>query len=203
MSLHRKVLQDKNFEMNPSKVPIADFPITRMAPIYDFKNVCYNASAEFVDGYGQDSVRNSKAGEYCHNTTKRLMKAIGKETCQYSPVTNLPVIELRPKLYAEALGRCNGNADKALEMCIHESRRIKEDPKWCHAAHTIYKEVYEDQMPKLPQAYAENFKDFADTSKPSSKPSARHTPIWPWALFIFMVMMTMAFFYLYWKFKKD
>ena len=48
-----------NFQMNPDKVPMSDYPINRKQPIIDFSQVCYNAAVEFVDGFDPDAVRNS------------------------------------------------------------------------------------------------------------------------------------------------
>ena len=44
------------FEMDPNKVPISKFPISRTQPIIDFNQVCYNTASEFVEGFNQDTV---------------------------------------------------------------------------------------------------------------------------------------------------
>lgn len=206
MSLRKKVVRDKNFEMDPSKVPIADFPIDRMQPIRDFNNVCYNAAVEFVDGYGQDSVRNSKAGMYCKNTTKRLIKAIGKNPCQYG-LTSVPVIELRPKFYAEALGKCDGDADKALEECIRKSRKNRTDEQWCHAAHTIYKNVYDDKMPELPQPYSEYYREpFVDAVQVGLGDNPAHKGSFSWLVPVLIALFALiagGFMWVYLKNHKE
>ncbi len=179
--LRKRVLMSPEFEMDPLSVPISDFPIDRMQAVRNFNNVCYNAAVDFVDGYGQDSVRNSKGGQYCETTTKRLIKAIGKDPCQYR-LTAVPVIDLRPKFFSESLGQCKGNPEKALQMCIAKSEKHKADPRWCKAAYTIYKNAYEDKMPKLPQSYAENYtENLSDLAEDTPSPSnPAHSSPWNW-----------------------
>ena len=128
------------FEMDPNKVPISEFPISRTQPIIDFNQVCYNTASEFVEGFNQDTVRQSKAGQYCKAGVEKLIKAIGKDPCQFRlPV---PVIDLRAK------------------YCIRKSLHNKDqEVGFCESAYTMYKEVYQDKepetLPQEPECYTE------------------------------------------------
>ena len=105
--------------MDPNKVPISDFPISRTRPIYDFNYVCYNTASEFVDGFDPDAVTQSPAGQYCKAGIKKLVKDIGKDPCHYRIPP--PVIKIRAKLFSEGLKKYNYNAEKARKHCLKRS----------------------------------------------------------------------------------
>ncbi len=179
------------FVTNPDEVPISAFPINNMEIIRNYNDVCYNAAVDFVDGYGQDSVRESKAGAYCRETTKQLIRDIGKDPCQYR-LTAVPVIELRPKLFGESLGLCGGNAEAALKMCHLKSREVGANPEWCDASYMLYKKVYDSKMPKLPQPYREYYEkpeeaDSVTADKGKKSPSPNLFPI------ILIIILVAAF----------
>jgi hypothetical protein len=128
-----------SFEMNPSKVPISKFPITNLTPIYDFNNICYNTAAEFVDGFNQDKVTESKAGHYCKQGIKTLVKAIGKDPDYTGKKFKIPIIRLRRKLFAEGLSKY-GNAKEAKEYCIRKSDN--KNKYLCSSAYDMYNTLY-------------------------------------------------------------
>ncbi len=146
------------FEMDPNKVPISEFPISRTQPIIDFNQVCYNTASEFVEGFNQDTVRQSKAGQYCKAGVEKLIKAIGKDPCQFRlPV---PVVDLRAKYFAEGLRKHQNNPEKARKYCIMKSINNKDqEVGFCESAYTMYKEVYQDKepetLPQEPECYTE------------------------------------------------
>ena len=106
------------FEMDPNKVPISKFPISRTQPIIDFNQVCYNTASEFVEGFNQDTVMQSKAGLYCKAGVEKLTKAIGKDPCQFRlPV---PVINLRAKYFAEGLRKHKNDPEKTRKYSIRK-----------------------------------------------------------------------------------
>jgi len=129
-----------SFEMDPSKVPISKFPITNLAPIYDFNSLCYNTAVEFVDGFNQDTVTASKAGHYCKQGIKTLVKAIGKDPDYTGKKFKIPIIRLRRKLFAEGLAKY-GNAKEAKEYCIRKSDN--QNKYLCSSAYDMYKTLYD------------------------------------------------------------
>ena len=129
------------FEMDPDKVPIADFPINRLQPISDFNEICYNASVDFVNGYGQGAVRESPGGKYCKESIKTLLRKVGKNPCQYKGIQP-PIIRLRPKHFAIGLEKFDSDGDKALKYCVEASMKNNDNPNWCYASHTIFNNVY-------------------------------------------------------------
>ncbi len=146
------------FEMDPNKVPISEFPISRTQPIIDFNQVCYNTASEFVEGFNQDTVRQSKAGQYCKAGVEKLIKAIGKDPCQFR--LPAPVIDLRAKYFAEGLRKHQNNPEKARKYCIRKSLHNKDqEVGFCESAYTMYKEVYQDKepetLPQEPECYVE------------------------------------------------
>jgi hypothetical protein len=70
------------FEMDPSKVPISQFPISSLPPIQDFNQICYNTASEFIDGFSYDETVNSKGGQYCKAGVTKLLIAVGKNPCK-------------------------------------------------------------------------------------------------------------------------
>ena len=126
-----------NFQMNPDKVPIGEYPINRQQPILDFSQVCYNAAVEFVDGFDPDAVRNSTAGKYCKNQVNNLILDIGKNPCQVNiPV---PVINLRPKFFQVAMHN-HKNPEKALQQCLVDAENFNRkggeyNPDWAILKH--------------------------------------------------------------------
>jgi len=111
------------FEMDPNKVPISEFPISRTQPIIDYNQVCYNTASEFVEGFNQGAIMQSKAGLYCKEGVEKLIKAIGKDPCQFRlPV---PVIDLRAKYFAEGLHKYKNDPEKARKYCIRKSLHNK------------------------------------------------------------------------------
>jgi hypothetical protein len=165
-----------NFQMNPEKVPIGDFPINRKLPIADFSQVCYNAAAEFVNGFDPDCVRNSDAGKYCKQTVNNLILDIGKNPCQVNiPV---PVINLQPKFFQTAL-RQHKNPEKALNHCLIHAENFNAkggdyNPDWCHAAYTIYKKVYE--KPEQTEYFEEPVESVVEAPAPTPVPAPSPSP---------------------------
>jgi len=164
-----------NFQMNPDKVPIGEYPINRQQPILDFSQVCYNAAVEFVDGFDPDAVRNSTAGKYCKNRVNNLILDIGKNPCQVNiPV---PVINLRPKFFQVAMHN-HKNPEKALQQCLVDAENFNRkggeyNPDWCHAAYTVYKNAYEKHHEKPKKYnYAEYFEEpEAEVESPTPGPA--------------------------------
>ena len=168
-----------NFQMNPDKVPMSDYPINRKQPIIDFSQVCYNASVEFVDGFDPDAVRNSAAGKYCKNTVKDLILDIGKNPCQVNiPV---PIVTLRPKFFRRAMQKYK-NPEKALQKCLIDAEKFNKsggdyEPEWCQAAYTVYKKVYEKHHEKPKKYnYAEYFEEPEVTVATPGSPTPAPTP---------------------------
>jgi len=133
------------FEMNPLKVPISKFPISSLPPIKDFNQICYNTASEFIDGFSYDETVNSKGGQYCKAGVTKLILAVGRNPCK--KLIHIPVINLRPKLFAEGLKVHNGNPEKAKAYCISQSNKCGAEVGFCTSAYNMYKTVYEDKMP--------------------------------------------------------
>jgi hypothetical protein len=171
------------FEMDPNKVPISKFPISRTQPIIDFNQVCYNTASEFVEGFNQDTVMQSKAGLYCKAGVKKLTRAIGKDPCQFRlPV---PVINLRAKYFAEGLRKHKNDPEKARKYCIRKSLHNKnQEVGFCESAYTMYKQVYGDKEPptlpkkrdcyprKKRENYVEHIEENLDKKPPKEKGKA-------------------------------
>jgi len=133
------------FEMNPLKVSISKFPISSLPPIKDFNQICYNTASEFIDGFSYDETVNSKGGQYCKAGVTKLILAVGRNPCK--KLIHIPVINLRPKLFAEGLKVHNGNPEKAKAYCISQSNKCGAEVGFCTSAYNMYKTVYEDKMP--------------------------------------------------------
>ena len=133
------------FEMDPLKVPISQFPISSLPPIQDFNQVCYNTASEFIDGFSYDETVNSKGGQYCKAGVNKLLIAVGRNPCKKR--IRIPVINLRPKLFAQGLKVHSGNPEKAKAYCISQSNKCGADEGFCTSAYNMYKTVYEDKMP--------------------------------------------------------
>lgn len=134
------------FEMDPSKVPISQFPISSLPPIQDFNQVCYNTASEFIDGFSYDETVNSKGGQYCKAGVTKLLLAVGKNPCKKR--IRVPVINLRQKLFAEGLKVHAGNPEKAKAYCISQSNNCGAEVGFCTSAYNMYKTVYDDKMPR-------------------------------------------------------
>ena len=166
------------FEMNPLKVPIPKFPISSLPPIKDFNQICYNTASEFIDGFSYDETVNSKGGQYCKAGVTKLILAVGRNPCK--KLIHIPVINLRPKLFAEGLKVHNGNPEKAKAYCISQSNKCGAEVGFCTSAYNMYKTVYEDKMPvhiPLMKTYANEEKNVPverfredDTSTPHLTP---------------------------------
>jgi len=166
------------FEMNPLKVPISKFPISSLPPIKDFNQICYNTASEFIDGFSYDETVNSKGGQYCKAGVTKLILAVGRNPCK--KLIHIPVINLRPKLFAEGLKVHNGNPEKAKAYCISQSNKCGAEVGFCTSAYNMYKTVYEDKMPvhiPLMKTYANEEKNVPverfredDTSTPHLTP---------------------------------
>jgi len=133
------------FEMDPLKVPISQFPISSLPPIQDFNQVCYNTASEFIDGFSYDETVNSKGGQYCKAGVTKLILAVGKNPCKKR--IRVPVINLRPKLFAQGLKVHKGNPEKAKAYCISQSNKCGAEVGFCTSAYNMYKTVYDDKMP--------------------------------------------------------
>lgn len=133
------------FEMDPLKVPISEFPISSLPPIQNFNQICYNTASEFIDGFSYDETVNSKGGQYCKAGVTKLILAVGKNPCK--KLIKVPVINLRPKLFAEGLKVHKGNPEKAKAYCISQSNNCGAEVGFCTSAYNMYKTVYEDKMP--------------------------------------------------------
>ena len=133
------------FEMDPLKVPISQFPISSLPPIQDFNQVCYNTASEFIDGFSYDETVNSKGGQYCKEGVTKLILAVGKTPCKKR--IRVPVINLRPKLFAHGLKVHKGNPEKAKAYCISQSNKCGAEIGFCTSAYNMYKTVYDDKMP--------------------------------------------------------
>jgi hypothetical protein len=134
------------FEMDPSKVPISQFPISSLPPIQDFNQICYNTASEFIDGFSYDETVNSKGGQYCKAGVTKLLIAVGKNPCKKR--IRVPVINLRPKLFARGLRVHGGNPEKAKAYCISQSNNCGAEVGFCTSAYNMYKTVYDDTMPR-------------------------------------------------------
>jgi len=142
------------FEMDPLKVPISEFPITNLQPIYDFNEVCYNTASEFVDGFDQDMVKSSKGGQYCKDSIINLTLAVGKDPCHRK--FRVPIISIRPKLFMCGIKIHKGNPEKALEYCIKESEKHGHEVGYCSSAYKMYKNVYDNKKENLKESLKEH-----------------------------------------------
>ena len=143
------------FSRNADNTPMSEYPVNNMQKILNFSDVCYNTAAEFVDGYGPDSVQNSKGGKWCKRVSHEMLPYCGKISGQYNLRT--PIIHIRPKWFRSALDACGGNAEEALTQCVKVANERGSEPEWCESAYTMYKQVYEDKLPPLPQPYKEEY----------------------------------------------
>lgn len=155
------------FSRNVENTPMNDYPVNNMQKILNFNDMCYNTSSEFVDGYGPDSVLNSKGGRWCKKVVREMLPYVGKIPDQYNVAT--PIIRVRPKWFRASLDSCKGNPEAALAQCVKTAEAEGSDPEYCESAYTMYKQVYEDKMPPLPQPYKEDF-----NKEGSIKTTGRH-----------------------------
>jgi hypothetical protein len=128
------------FEMDPKKVPINEFPISHTQPIFDFNQVCYNTAVEFVDGFNQDDVRESKYGQYCKQRVNELAHQIGKNKKFVKNVVTVPIITPRPKFFSEGMKKF-GNPEKAKNYCLQQSNKHDTNPYYCESAYMMYNEL--------------------------------------------------------------
>ena len=143
------------FSRNADNTPMSEYPVNNMQKIINFSEVCYNTAAEFVDGYGPDSVQNSKGGKWCKQVAREMLPYCGKIPGQYNLRT--PIVKIRPKWFRAALDACGGNAEEALTQCVKAANEQGSEPEWCESAYTMYKQIYEDKLPPLPQPYKEEY----------------------------------------------
>jgi len=125
----------------------------------------------------------SKAGLYCKEGVEKLIKAIGKDPCQFRlPV---PVIDLRAKYFAEGLHKYKNDPEKARKYCIRKSLHNKnQEVGFCESAYTMYKQVYGDKKPptlpkkrdcyprKKRENYVEHMEENLDKKPPNDKGKA-------------------------------
>ena len=126
------------FEME--KVPINEFPISHTQPIFDFNQVCYNTAVEFVDGFNQDDVRESKYGHYCKQRINELAHQIGKNKKFVKNVVTVPIITPRPKFFSEGMKKF-GNPEKAKNYCLQQSNKHDTNPYYCESAYMMYNKL--------------------------------------------------------------
>lgn len=128
------------FKMDPEKVPISEFPISHTQPIFDFNQVCYNTAVEFVDGFNQDDVRESKYGQYCKQRVNELAHQIGKNKKFVKNVVAVPIITPRPKFFSEGMKKF-GNPEKAKHYCLQQASEHGTNPYYCDSAYMMYNEL--------------------------------------------------------------
>ena len=128
------------FKMDPKKVPINEFPISHTQPIFDFNQICYNTAVEFVDGFNQDDVRESKYGQYCKQRVNELAHQIGKNKKFVKNVVAVPIITPRPKFFSEGIKKF-GNPEKAKNYCLQQASEHDTNPYYCESAYMMYNEL--------------------------------------------------------------
>lgn len=128
------------FEMDPKKVPINEFPISHTQPIFDFNQVCYNTAVEFVDGFNQDDVRESKYGQYCKQRVNELAHQIGKNKKFVKNVVTVPIITPRLKFFSEGMKKF-GNPEKAKNYCLQQASVHDTNPYYCESAYMMYNKL--------------------------------------------------------------
>jgi len=143
------------FNLTPDNTPRTAWPINRLQPIIDFYDLCSNAAAEFVPGYGPDSVNDSDAGMFCKRRMIEVLPYAGKVASEFQ--VPRPIIRVRPKFFLRSLAMAKGDVDRATRICELLSTDAQADPVICSAAADIYRNVYRREVPSPDLPYREDF----------------------------------------------
>lgn len=157
------------FEMDPKTVPISKFPISHTQPIFDFNQVCYNTAVEFVDGFNQDDVRESKYGQYCKQRINELAYQIGKNKKFVKNVVAVPIITPRPKFFAEGMKKF-GNPEQAKNYCLQQASTHDTNPYYCESAYMMYNKLNTHEKFKTEHKEKEK-PEKSSSSDPQDKPN--------------------------------
>ncbi len=148
-------------EMDPKKVPINEFPISHTQPIFDFNQVCYNTAVEFVDGFNQDDVRESKYGQYCKQRVNELAHQIGKNKKFVKNIVAVPIITPRPKFFSEGMKKFE-NSEQAKKYCLQQSSKHDTNPYYCESAYMMYNNLNTHEKFKTEKSEKNNTSDTDD-----------------------------------------
>jgi len=103
--------------------------------ILNFNQVCYNTAVEFIDGFNQDDVLESKYGKYCKQRINDLAHQIGEKN--FIKKVSVPVITLRSKFFSEGLKKF-GNPEEAKNYCLQQSREHDTNSSYCESSYIMY-----------------------------------------------------------------
>ena len=127
---------DELINPSPLSVPSYDWPVNNLQGIIEFYGLCSNATADFVDGFGPDSIDQSPAGKWCKKQMIEMLPIAGKVASEFQ--VPRPLIHLREKPYRQAIDR-GETPKKALQSCREYARYHKSfDTEICDATHILY-----------------------------------------------------------------